>query len=100
MTSQSKVESAFGESWASKKDRLLGERLQGDEADGRERLKRHGSSYWPLRDLRCFIIKSNDDLRQEVGTSLHYITTHTTYLHYLARWVALILPSFRCAACS
>lgn len=68
MTSQGKVESAFGESWASKKERLLGERLQGDSEDGRQALKLHGSSLWPLRDLRCFIVKSNDDLRQEVPT--------------------------------
>jgi len=26
-----------------------------------------GEKKWPIRDLRCFIVKSNDDLRQEVA---------------------------------
>jgi phosphatidylinositol kinase/protein kinase (PI-3 family) len=26
----------------------------------------NGCEHWPLRDIRCFIVKTNDDLRQEV----------------------------------
>lgn len=61
-----KVESAFGESWVAKKERVLGGRFDAmahlHDEDG------DSSSFrtWPKWDLRCFIVKSNDDLRQEV----------------------------------
>ena len=63
-----KVESAFGESWLAKKERVLGDRFDAvshinDDDDSH--LSPH-SRTWPKWDLRCFIVKSNDDLRQEV----------------------------------
>ena len=61
----SKVESAFGETWQSKKERILGNLNSPDEHEGREDdapILRQ----WQRWDLRCFIVKSNDDLRQEM----------------------------------
>ena len=56
-----RVENCFGESWLAKKLRLLNLTEEDD--------KEHNyfdPSRWPKLDLRCFIVKSNDDLRQEV----------------------------------
>ena len=47
------VESCFGERWEAKKLRYLNDTFSLNDA-------------WPKKDLRCFIVKSNDDLRQEV----------------------------------
>jgi len=57
-----RVESAFGECWSAKRERLLSPRLQEQSAGGAH----EGLHEWPLYDLRVFIVKSNDDLRQEV----------------------------------
>lgn len=54
-----KVETAFGESWRAKRERVLGSRF--DKIEGE-----NGDKYWSVWDLRSFIVKSNDDLRQEV----------------------------------
>jgi hypothetical protein len=47
------METCFGELWEAKRERILGfvDPLGSD---------------WPKKDLRCLIVKSNDDLRQEV----------------------------------
>lgn len=61
----SKVESAFGETWQSKKERILGDRNPPVHHKGHEddaSILRQ----WQRWDLRCFIVKSNDDLRQEM----------------------------------
>ena len=61
----SKVESAFGETWQSKKERILGDRnpstVDDKDFDDTSILRQ-----WQRWDLRCFIVKSNDDLRQEM----------------------------------
>jgi phosphatidylinositol 4-kinase len=63
----SKVESAFGEPWAIKKDRLLGDKVHAiNEDNNLGDTSLMSSSAFPVWDLRCFIVKSNDDLRQEV----------------------------------
>ena len=72
----------FGELYAMKKIRLLGDKVQKNKDDqirchNKYILQNNGSanegtplsglgSYYPLYDVRCFIVKSNDDLRQEV----------------------------------
>jgi phosphatidylinositol 4-kinase len=65
-----RVESAFGEVWTAKKERLLGDRYQPDcdedTAIGGAGMATGGFTSWPCWDLRSFIVKSNDDLRQEV----------------------------------
>lgn len=65
-----KVESAFGESWVAKKERILGARFDaasdGCHDDAAGALGLAPTRGWPKWDLRAFIIKSNDDLRQEV----------------------------------
>lgn len=53
-----RVEDAFGESWEAKKERILGDRLY--------MFGYPSEDVWPSWDLRSFIAKSNDDLRQEV----------------------------------
>jgi hypothetical protein len=60
-----RVETAYGESWEVKRERILGSRAHlsegsssGDDSGA--------DDYWPMWDMRCFIVKSNDDLRQEV----------------------------------
>jgi phosphatidylinositol 4-kinase len=61
----SKVESAFGETWQSKKGRILGDRDHPNDqkiAEDNSPILRE----WQRWDLRCFIVKSNDDLRQEM----------------------------------
>lgn len=67
----SKIESAFGESWEMKKQRLLGDKYNiSNKNSGQHGIDSHDTSddedFWPVWDLRCFIVKSNDDLRQEV----------------------------------
>lgn len=57
---RTKVENAFGEIWENKKSRLLTNRI--DEINSPD----EAPEFWPIWDLRCFIVKSNDDLRQEV----------------------------------
>ena len=60
---QNKIENALGELWANKIERLL----RGKNSDTSE--PHEGSDdleFWPERDLKCFIIKTNDDLRQEI----------------------------------
>lgn len=67
LKAQSRIENCFGESWASKKERVLSEapgELQG--VPGSSYSFSRDTSDWPQKDLRCFIVKSNDDLRQEV----------------------------------
>lgn len=54
-----RVSAFFGETWESKKKRILGDKYE-EGCDGAE------NGRWPRWDLRCFIVKSNDDLRQEV----------------------------------
>lgn len=88
-----RVESAFGESWEAKKSRILEDRYNimplvqyfdanvdgnnhpinadqncEDAIDKNDSEEESESNviHWPLFDLRCFIVKSNDDLRQEV----------------------------------
>ena len=61
LRAQKRVENCFGESWARKKLRILN--LSNEE---NERHNYFDPSTWPKLDLRCFIVKSNDDLRQEV----------------------------------
>jgi hypothetical protein len=51
-----RVCSAYGEPWLVKKRRVLGDRYDANGELG----------CWPAWDLRSFIVKSNDDLRQEV----------------------------------
>lgn len=59
-----KLENSFGEPWESKKSRILSAwHKDGQTAEGKDR---QNSSNPPRIDLRCFIVKSNDDLRQEV----------------------------------
>ena len=82
-----KVESAFGEAWEAKRERILGPRLERRERGGEGRNVGGGQGAvspssllldaaasaemfsfsevdtWPPYDLRCFIVKSNDDLR-------------------------------------
>ena len=55
---RNRVEDAFGESWEAKRERILGDRLY--------MFGYPGEDVWPGWDLRSFIAKSNDDLRQEV----------------------------------
>ena len=43
-------------------ERLLGNNYDPPPADALE----SGYDHWPARDIRCFIVKTNDDLRQEV----------------------------------
>ena len=63
----SKVESAFGEPWTAKRDRLLGDKVHAiNEDNSLGDTSIMSSSAYPVWDLRCFIVKSNDDLRQEV----------------------------------
>eukprot|EP00428_Durinskia_dybowskii_P079935 CAMPEP_0170429690 /NCGR_PEP_ID=MMETSP0117_2-20130122/40446_1 /TAXON_ID=400756 /ORGANISM="Durinskia baltica, Strain CSIRO CS-38" /LENGTH=1104 /DNA_ID=CAMNT_0010689083 /DNA_START=733 /DNA_END=4047 /DNA_ORIENTATION=+ len=81
---RNKVECAFGESWQTKKERILGDRLHALRPffspskkescmkglniykDFEEILIEQDELFWPAWDLRSFILKSNDDLRQEV----------------------------------
>lgn len=81
--SRTKVEYVIGETFQSKKERLLGHKLtlfqtmssseeliavdddDDAEEDDEEGLQSDGS-YWPAFDLRAFIVKTNDDLRQEI----------------------------------
>ena len=55
---KNRVEDAFGESWEVKKERILGDRMY--------MFGYPSEDVWPSWDLRSFIMKSNDDLRQEV----------------------------------
>jgi hypothetical protein len=71
-----RVESAYGENWQAKRERILGSRAHitavgGDGGNQSERSAENeadnGNDHcWPVWDLRSFIVKSNDDLRQEV----------------------------------
>ena len=70
---QQRLRAVFGESWRSKKHRLLGDRLDartyggGADDDSDSGSSSEGSAdEWPLWDVRSFIVKTNDDLRQEV----------------------------------
>lgn len=66
---QSRVENCFGEPWERKKERVLSNAISfsSSEIAGQVGYSyRHDNSDWPKHDLRCFIVKSNDDLRQEV----------------------------------
>ena len=64
---QMRVENCFGESWNSKRQRVLGTIWTDGEGEDSQ-LEEFGLDplMWPRMDLRCFIVKSNDDLRQEV----------------------------------
>lgn len=60
--SNQRIYDCFGESWVARKERIIGDLVyssQEEEDEGEE-------EEWPMYDLRCFIVKSNDDLRQEV----------------------------------
>jgi hypothetical protein len=64
LQAKSRVENVLGESFLSKKERILGEKfefslVERNEVDSEE-------EYWPAYDLRSFIVKTNDDLRQEI----------------------------------
>lgn len=77
---KSRVENVLGESFQSKKERILGEKLDaaptsvrayaGKSPSARAVSEREGGvaddSFWPAYDLRSFIVKTNDDLRQEI----------------------------------
>lgn len=66
-----KVESAFGESWISKCQRILGNDYHEYQPDHLENIttsKQVFDELYPLYDLKAYIIKSNDDLRQEMCT--------------------------------
>jgi phosphatidylinositol 4-kinase len=74
LITKSRVENAFGETFQSKKDRILNDRkrwlrqeglVNNDENNGKTSLLMEDES-WPIFDLRCFIVKTNDDLRQEI----------------------------------
>jgi len=87
---RSKLEGYFGLDWELKKEQLLGVDVSGedsydepltqiqvdsvasnndDKAEGGSGVSSvsAGVREWPERDLRCYIVKSNDDLRQEVA---------------------------------
>jgi len=85
LTATRLVEDAFGELWARKKARLLGNKVGKNQADYQRRqaeaeaeaeagpdadadadAPRLAAALLPLYDVRAFIVKSNDDLRQEV----------------------------------
>jgi phosphatidylinositol 4-kinase len=81
-TFRAKLEGYFGLDWELKKVKLLGLDIsetggqvqsQSDSvaSDSDDKAKGSGlhlnNKEWPERDLRCFIVKSNDDLRQEVA---------------------------------
>jgi hypothetical protein len=51
-----RIVTSYGESWVAKKQRVLGDKFDSNGESG----------YWPAWDLRSFIVKSNDDLRQEL----------------------------------
>lgn len=82
---RTRVETVLGESFHSKKERILGEKYElssrrpslaaaGSEENlpllVSEHENKDGSgdedSFWPAYDLRSFIVKTNDDLRQEI----------------------------------
>eukprot|EP01038_Epipyxis_sp_PR26KG_P010184 gene10184-13702_t len=81
MKSKSKLELIFGELWNNKKEKYLGDKLDnhqhfvimnGNSSNNDDNMNvsnRNSDAIiesWPAWDLRCFIVKSNDDLRQEV----------------------------------
>ncbi len=73
MITKTRVESAFGETFQSKKERLLSDRKRWLVAEGlltggkTVSVVGHGDDEsWPIFDLRAFIVKTNDDLRQEI----------------------------------
>jgi hypothetical protein len=83
-----RVEHVFGETFQSKKERILGDKLdhfhhsQKDQEQQQQETstglqpvidenddayaKIDDAEYWPAYDLRAFIVKTNDDLRQEI----------------------------------
>eukprot|EP01039_Chlorochromonas_danica_P020957 gene20957-25718_t len=77
---KSRVENVLGASFQSTKERILGEKLDaaptsvrayaGKSPSARAVSEREGGvaddSFWPAYDLRSFIVKTNDDLRQEI----------------------------------
>ena len=81
---RAKLEGYFGVDWETKKRRLLGISIDdcqndddvntnndddiAEDDDQSDRIHHHSHKrLWPERDLRSFIVKSNDDLRQEVA---------------------------------
>lgn len=79
LIAKSRVENVMGESFQTKKERILGDKLDymnphalrnshGDlDADDASHSRNgNDNSYWPAYDLRSFIVKTNDDLRQEI----------------------------------
>ena len=86
-----RVEHVFGETFQSKKERILGDKLDYfrrqqlefeenrdlssaltgglhpvTDADEEDYRNIDDTDYWPAYDLRSFIVKTNDDLRQEI----------------------------------
>lgn len=71
-----RVENALGETFQSKKERILGDKIDYHLRIEEEMRKEGGGidgeredddvHYWPAFDLRAFIVKTNDDLRQEI----------------------------------
>jgi phosphatidylinositol 4-kinase len=59
--SNQRIFECFGESWIARKERIIGALVYNSSQDAQDE-----EEDWPLYDLRCFIVKSNDDLRQEV----------------------------------
>ena len=66
--STSRLEECFGEPWANRRIRLLTHYFATNKIPMNKKLlyPHEGDGEWPEYDLRCFIVKSNDDLRQEV----------------------------------
>lgn len=63
---RTKVESAFGETFATKRERLIGEKLDLLEQFNEDGMISLEDDCWPIYDLKAFIVKTNDDLRQEI----------------------------------
>ena len=101
------VNNSFGELWYNKKLRLLGEKrvhknkldqemMMQEQADA---VQRGGMDvpvklYFPLYDLRGFIVKSNDDLRQEV-CCLQVMTLFREIFHDMGITKQLWLKPYR-----
>jgi phosphatidylinositol 4-kinase B len=73
MQARQRAEVALGESFASKKERILAEKMDFLRTHFSDTLaldiyysSMSEQDYWPPCDLRAFIVKTNDDLRQEI----------------------------------
>jgi phosphatidylinositol 4-kinase len=89
VVTMNKVESAFGEPWIIKKERILEDRYESNCEDyttfgktNNEDIDNIDNGFWPSCDLRCFIIKSNDDLRQEICCMQLMTLCQEIFLHF------------------